>query len=290
MRLNKIKEIAAAVNQIGRANNHAILIYGPPKTGKTRFVATAALMDEIDTIYWFDMENGWETILHMDLPDSALAKIELIRIPDVRRNPVALETILRAICGGKPVEICEAHGKCGCAPCKTKGAPTVSFDLSKCTNRDLVVLDSGSQIGNSALSAAMIGKDITAKPTFDDYGMARFWLVDLFSVLQQCVTTNFVMITHELIDEEEFNGKTSDRIFPLVGTRAFCREVSKYFGTVAYRNIKLGQYAIGSSPTYNASASCGSRLGVKLEALKEPTMRDILVAGGVIAPRQVVSK
>lgn len=285
MRLNKlITAVANAAAEVKRSTNHAVLLYGPAKTGKTRFVATAATLPEINTIYWFDLENGWETLAHMGLKDEELAKIELIRIPDTRRNPVAIETMLRSLCGGKPVEICEEHGKVNCAVCKQAKAPFIVFDLSKCTNKDLVVVDSGSQLGNSALSAAALGKDVNYKLTFDDYGQARFWLTDVLSVMQQCLHTNFVLITHELIDEEEHNGKKTDKIFPLVGTRSFCREVSKYFGTVVYTHLKMGQFAMGSGSSYRSDTATGSRLDIKLENAKAPTMRDILIAGNVIQP------
>lgn len=284
MRLDQLIAAAAAAQEVESSTNHAMLLYGAAKTGKTAFVGTAASIPEVDRIFWFDLENGWETLAHMDLTPEQQAKINLYRIRDTRRNPVALETMLRALCGGKAVNLCEMHGKDNCAECKQAKRPFNPFELSKCTNRDLVVIDSGSQLGNSALSAAVLGKDSAYKPTFDDYGMVRFWLVDILSVIQQCQHTNFIMITHELIDEEEHNGRKSDRIFPLVGTRAFCREVSKYFGTVAYFHLKLGKHAVGSSSTYRTDTACGSRLDIKLEDCKEPSMRDLLIAGNILRP------
>ena len=133
------------------------------------------------------------------------------------------------------------------------------------------------------MAAACLGKDIGFKPSFDEYGQAGFWLSDILSVVQQCHNTNFVVITHELVDTEEINGKQTDKIFPLMGTRAFCRKVSKYFGTVAYFHIKMGKHTAGSSSTYKSDTMTGSRVNAVLEKSKDLSMRDILVAGGILS-------
>jgi hypothetical protein len=281
MRLDKLAK-ASAFHQ-SQQDNHSILIYGAGKTGKTKFVATAAELDEIQNIYWFDLENGYQTILHSGLPEEALAKIQLYRIRDTRSNPIGIETILKSIASGKAVSICEAHGKVGCVECKKAGLDFSDFNLAACGHNDLVVIDSGSQLGDSALAAACLGKDISFKPGFDEYGLAGFWLSDVLSVVQQCQHTNFVIITHELIDTDEINGKQTDRIYPLLGTRAFCRKVSKYFGTVAYFHMKMGKHAAGSSTTYKSEVSTGSRINAKLEASKDISMRDILISGGILS-------
>ena len=73
----KLSQLLKASNQI--KPNHSILLYGPPKTGKTQLVGTAAKIKEFDKIVWIDLENGSETLLHMGLKPEELEKIELIR-------------------------------------------------------------------------------------------------------------------------------------------------------------------------------------------------------------------
>lgn len=63
----KLTELLKASNL--KKPNHSILLYGPPKTGKTRLVGTAAKIKELDRIYWIDLENGSETLLHMGLTE-----------------------------------------------------------------------------------------------------------------------------------------------------------------------------------------------------------------------------
>ncbi len=278
MNLLQLKHAAAVIQP-----NHSILIYGPPKSGKTRLIATAAKLKEISKIYWFDIENGVETLLHMDLTDEELEKIIIIKIPDTRENPQAIETILKAFSAKAPVDICEMHGKVDCAECKKSGSPFLKWHLGQCTHNDLVVVDSGSQLGDSALNAACFGKPATFKPTFDEYGMAGKWLADICSVVQQCRNTNFVFATHEIALEDD-EGK--DKIFPLMGTKNFSMRCAKFFGTVVYSHKKLGKHVAGSSSTYRPDVLTGSRVEAKLESSKEPSMYDILIAGGILKAPQ----
>ena len=265
--------------------NHSILLYGPPKTGKTQLVGTAAKIKEFNRIIWVDLENGSETLLHMGLSEQELDKIDLIRIPDTRETPRGCETVLKMFSAKEDIKICHSHGKVNCveAECKSSDAYTI-FNLRKLTHKDLLVIDSGSQLGDSSLSMACLGKPLEFKPGWDEYGLSNKWLGDILSVIQQATFTNFVVITHEMITEEEVNGVKRDKIFPLMGTKAFCAKVSKYFGTVVYAEIKMGKHAAGSSTTYKANHVTGSRVNVKIEGSKDLSMRAIFIEGGILKP------
>jgi len=277
----KLTELLKASNL--KKPNHSILLYGPPKTGKTRLVGTAAKIKELDRIYWIDLENGSETLLHMGLTEEEMGKIELIRIPDTRETPRGCETVLKMFSAKEDIRICSLHGKVNCVECKTnKEEGETIFNLRKCTHKDLVIIDSGSQLGDSSLAMACLGKSGDFKPGWDEYGLSNKWLGDILSVIQQATFTNFVVITHEMIVEEDINGIKKDKILPLMGTRAFCSKVAKYFGTVVYTELKLGKHAAGSSSTYKANHITGSRVNVKIENAKEPTMRAILIEGGIL--------
>lgn len=259
--------------------NHTLLLYGPPKSGKTRLVATAAKIKEIHKIYWFDIENGVETLLGMGLTDEEMSKIIVIKVKNTRADPIAIETILKAFTAKKPVSICETHGRVDCATCAKAGLPSISWWLGQCTHNDLVVVDSGSELGDSALAAACLGKPDMYKPGYDEYGMAGKWLADICSVIQQAAHTNFAVITHEIALEDD---EKKDRIFPLMGTKAFSMRCAKFFGTVCYIHKKMNKHVAGSSSTYRGDVLTGSRLNVKLEASAEPNMRNILVDSGII--------
>lgn len=275
-----LKELAKAAATV--QTNHAILIYSRPKFGKTRLAGTAAKIPEIKKIYWFDGENGFETLLHMGLTDEEMEKITIFKMSDTRENPVFIETMLKAFSKNSSVDICDLHGKVGCVECKKAGSPSNTFSLNACTHNDLVIIDSGSQLGDSALAATMLGKDAMAKPGWDEYGVQVKWLGDIFSVIQQARNTNFVVLTHELVIEEDINDVKKDVIYPLVGTKNFCMKVAKYFGTVVYMYKKIGKHAAASMSTFRGDVITGSRVGAQMEKLAEPDLRAILVDGGII--------
>lgn len=263
--------------------NHSILIYGPPKSGKTELAGTAAKIPAIKRVFFFDLENGAETLLRMGLTNEELAKVTLYKIPDIRDNPVGIETVLRAFSSRTPISICHAHGKVDCpsATCKVAGAFDI-FCLTQCGHNDLVIVDSGSQLGDSALNATMKGKPFEYKAGWDEFNLSGKWLSDILMTAQQAQYTNFVFLTHEIAIEEDLNGVKRDKIYPLMGSKNFCMKVAKYFGTVVYTHIKMNKHTAGSSSTYKSDTITGSRLNVKTETSSNPTMHDILVMGGVL--------
>lgn len=270
-------ELALAIKEI--QPNHSVLIYGPPKSGKSVLAGTAAKISEVKRIYYFDCENGAEALVHSGLTDEEMAKITIFRLPDTRENPIAIETMLRAFSSRTSIPICDLHGKVDCQECKRTKASVTSFCLAECNHTDLVIVDSGSQLGDSALNAACKGKSADYKPGWDEYGLQGKWLGDILSVVQQAQFTNFVVLTHEIALEGE-DGK--DRMFPLMGSKSFCLKVAKYFGTVAYTHMKLNKHVAGSASTYRSDVLTGSRVNARLEDSKTPSMEEILINGGII--------
>lgn len=269
---------ALALNK-GKQENHSILIYGPPKTGKTRLVATASLLPEIKKIYWFDGENGSSTILNMGLPQEALDKFVIFKFPDTKDNPKFIEGLLKMLSSKVKIFICDEHGQVGCTICKHESSMGEFFLYSETKHDEIIVIDSGSQAGVSALNSACFGKGDLFKPGFDEYGAVGKWLTDMLLTIQQARYANFVVITHELNYEGEDG---VERIYPLMGTKSFSTNVSKFFGTVVYTLIKVGKHTAGSSSTFKPNLITGSRLNIKMENAKEPDMRTILIEGGII--------
>ncbi len=278
----KLDELAKAREHMQKPN-HSILLYGSPKTGKTRLVGTAAKIPELTRIVWFDLENGSKTLLHMGLSDEEMGRIELIKIPDTRVMPRAIETLLKCFTVHRDHIICDMHGKINCVDCKVDGNFTgVTFNISTMTHTELIVIDSGSQLGDSALSLACIGKDVTFKPGYDEWGFMGKYLQDILMVIQACMYTNTVVISHILPIEEEVNGIKRDKFFPLIGTKPFSMKVGKFFGTEILTEIKLRKHKAGSSSTYKQDYQTGSRLNVKLDDKEVPDMRAILIEGGIL--------
>lgn len=277
-----LKKLAAAIKSgEADARNHSTLIYGPPKCGKTQLVGTAAALPEVRRIYWFDLENGADTLLHMGLPDEALDKIEYIKVADTRDTPWGIETMLKSLTSREGVWISAEAGRVVASKDKVDG--DIFFKLSECRGDEVVVIDSGTQLGASALNAACLGKPHTFKPTFDEYGLMGKWLGDCMSVIQQAQHTNFVMITHETMMEDN-DGKT--KFFPICGTQKFSMSLAKFFGTVVYCHMKMKKHCAASSTSFANDKLTGSRLNVEIEK-GELSMKALLVDSGIIRkPRQ----
>jgi len=273
----KLSEVAKAVAAI--QPNHSILIYGAPKVGKTRLAGTAAKIKEIRKIYLFDGENGAETLLHMGLTEEEMDKVILFKIRDTKDEPIFIETVLKAFTTKEGVHICDVHGRVNCAACKKAGASSTFFRMTDCTHNDLIIIDSGSQLGDSAMAALCLGKDSMFKPGWDEYGIQGKWLSDILTIIQQATYTNFVVITHEICIE---NDEKKDIFYPLMGTKAFSMKCAKYFGTVVYLHKKLNKHAAGSSSTYLGDRVTGSRVNAAIEKSADTSMRAILVEGGII--------
>jgi hypothetical protein len=237
---------------------HRVLIYGPPKTGKTQL---AGSLSQFKKLIWFDLENGYTTLLKF--PEEWKERIEIISIPDTRSFPVAIETCLKVIKGG-PCEICEEHGKVGCALCKKGGLPTVLIELNKIGDDTVVVFDSLTQLTASAIAHITKGQPDDYKLDYSDWGNLGKLMEIFLSHIQQA-QYNVVCISHETEAELE-DGKT--KLVPVAGTRAFSRNTAKYFDSVIYSEVKNKKHNFYSSTTSASNLNTGSRNGIALESLE----------------------
>lgn len=237
------------------SQTHRILVYGPPKVGKSLLVGKLA---EHFNLTWFDLENGYTTLLQ--LPKAWQEKIDVISIPDTRTFPVAVETCLKVIKGG-PQKICEEHGKISCPACTLKKAAMVSVELSKFGAGDCVVFDSLTQLTNSAIAYITRGKSDEYKLDYDDWGTLGK-LMEIFLSHVQQAGYNVVCISHETEAELE-DGKK--KLVPVAGTRNASRNVAKYFDHVVYCQISNKQHGFISSTTGALNVNTGSRTGVAIE-------------------------
>lgn len=240
-----------------------VLVYGPPKSGKTELVGSLAATGF--KLWWFDLDSGIKTLLR---PDSAAAKyldnIELFNIPDTQTFPIGIETLLKVTKGGA-FEVCHRDGRVNCASCK-KNFPNgfSSIDTSKFTNQDILVIDSVSQLASSTMNHIcrdhILKGDDDYKPDWDDYRKQGFLMDRIFSIVQQC-SYNVVVISHEQMVEMEDKKK---RLVPIGGTSNFSKTFAKYFDDVIYTEYLNGKYRSYSDASQNSSAIIGSRTGKKL--------------------------
>lgn len=249
-----------------------ILVYGQPKSGKTDLVGQVAAKKRL---WWFDLEDGIKTILSSPrIKKEWLENIELFKIPDTQIMPIAARTLLKVI-KGTSCEICHAHGAVGCPICKRDGKPTSTINLSEFGKDDVLVIDSVSQLAQSAMNE--IQKDIIskenydAKPTWDDYFSQGRIMDRIFSIMQQA-NFNVIAISHEQMVEMEDGSK---RLVPIGGTSNFSKVFAKYFDDVVYCEKVNNKHKFASSSTYKNNVITGSRADIAIEKSAEPNLLEL---------------
>lgn len=251
-----------------------ILVYGPPKCGKTDLVGQLA---EIKKLWWLDLEDGIKTLLSSPrMKKEWLDNIELFPIPDTQISPVACRTILKMI-KGKPGTICHNHGVWDCVVCKTKGGTSSALDLGSFTNNDVLVIDSVSQLASSAMndiqSKIILADQFDKKPEWDDYFNQGRIMERIFSIMQQA-PCNVVAISHEQLVEMEDGAK---KLVPIGGTSQFSKTFAKYFDDVVYCEVMNRKHRAVSSTTGKPSALAGSRANKELEKMEQPSLKELFV-------------
>lgn len=265
------------LSQKTASKSHRVLLFGPPKSGKTQL---AGELSKHFNLLWIDLENGVDTLLK--LPKDCQERIEVISLPDTRSYPIAVETCLKLIKGSKG-EICEAHGKWNCALCKKDSAPTISVELSTLPLDTIVVFDSLTQLTNSAIAHITKSQPEDYKMEYDDWANLGKLMDTFLSHVQQS-GFHVVCISHETETEME-DGKM--KLVPTAGTRAFSRNTAKYFDEVIYCEVKNKKHIAASSTAYSGNILTGSRSGAILET--ETTASLIPIFKGEVKTSNVVT-
>ena len=242
-----------------------ICVYGDPKTGKTDLVAQLA---EKKKLWWFDLDDGIKTIFSSPrIKQEWWDNIELFKIPDTQIMPIGARTMLKVI-KGREVDVCHMHGAVTCQLCKKDGGLSTSIDLSKFTNNDVLVIDSVTQLAQSAMNdiqyKSIVAEKYDDKPTWDDYFNQGRIMDRIFSTIQQA-NFNVVVISHTVMTEMEDGSK---KIVPVGGTREFSSKFAKYFDDVVFCEIVNKRHNFSCSSTYKNSVISGSRANRELNKEK----------------------
>lgn len=239
-----------------------VLVYGPPKVGKTELIGRLA---EKYNLLWFDLENGIKTL--RKLPSAWQERIFPISLPDTRIYPIAAETCL-AVIKGVSGSVCEGHGKWNCLVCKKAGDACEIIALNELTGDWIVVFDSITQLGNSVMAHLTKHKDDLYKPEWDDYRNQGALLDKFLSQIQQA-KFNVCCATHETETRME-DGKA--KLVPVSGTTNFSRNTAKYFDDVVYCSVSNKKHNFASSTTWSNQVLTGSRGDVNIESQENPSL------------------
>lgn len=245
-----------------------IMAFGPPKSGKTRRVGELA---KFKKLIWVDIERGFGTLFQLD--EAIQGNIELIHIPDTPDIPMAIETVLKLV-KGLPVKICEKHGKVTCPQCTPLNTanPTAcvinTIELNALDNDTCFVLDSATQLRQSAINHIGKGKGVDYKFEFDDWAKLGRLMDTFFSCIQNAAY-NAVVISHE---EEVKMVDKSAKLVPVGGTNNFNRNVAKYFDEVIYFRVVNGKHVMASSTATDNNILTGSRANVDLAKIPDANL------------------
>lgn len=253
-----------------------VLVYGPPKSGKTALVGGLAAAGF--KLHWFDCENGIKTLLQPDILKPEFRKnISVYNIPDHRSLPIALDVFRKLFKGGDH-KFCHAHGVANCPVCAklpdAKWSDTIN--VKKLGDKEILVIDSWTQVANSALNKVTIAeyrKDEDYQTTFHDFRKQGQYLDEVLSQIQ-IAQTNICVISHD-IDVEKSD--TKEQIVPIGGTRNFSKTMAKYFDECIYVKVLNKKHSAYSSTTYSNTVLTGGRSGVKLEEGKDACLADIFL-------------
>jgi nucleoside-triphosphatase THEP1 len=249
----------AKLNQLAQTQEQRVIVFGPPKVGKTELAGKLA---EKYKILFFSLENGHSTLFK--LPPEFQDRIEVINIRDSKEYPIAIETMLKVI-KGKEVKICVAHSKVACPICTKNGAAVERVCLDEIGPDTIVVIDSITQLVLSAIAHITKNQPDDYKLQLDDWGNLK-QLMEKFLSQVQVAKYNIVCISHE--EEVKFeDGRV--KIVPVGGSSNSSRNTAKYFDHVVYANVVNKKHVVGSATDYSTTVLTGSRTDVKLEANKE---------------------
>ena len=137
-----------------------VLVYGPPKVGKTQLVGELA---NYYNLIWIDLESGSATLAK--LPPEAQDRVELVALPDSRTYPIAIETCLKII-RGAPCIIDNETGKVVLKELESKSYTRVC--LNELGTDTIVVFDSLTQLTNSAIAHITKSQPDDYKLNYDD--------------------------------------------------------------------------------------------------------------------------
>ncbi len=285
MNLLELRE-AIAEDRIKQAGRTA-LVWGEPRTGKTRWVSSIAKSPQIKEVFFLDYENGAESIVHAKnkdgtsyLTDEELAKIHLIRVmdlPDIPRAYRTTELLFRR--RNTTTHIHTETGDFHKTP--TDDGKCIQIRPEHWTEEYAFVLDTIGQIGTSAYNKAVLELP-EAKDPRRWYGQATIDLNNLFTMIQAC-PAYVIGCTHilekEIVLATDKSGNPT-RIktdqYPLCLSKNYSMNVGKFFGSIIYRYIELNKFAHLSSPIKKSGIQAGTRTDVDVSTDLDMTLPQVL--------------
>jgi hypothetical protein len=243
-----------------------VAVMGLSGTGKSTLVAKLA---ERYHLHWFTLDNDADILLK--LPQTWQENIDLYEIPDTPSFPVASDTMMKLF-RDKAVKICQEHGKVACLLCQKNNKPIYAIDTRTLDpKKDIVVIDTGSQLSHSIFAHVMKDKPLDYKPERDDWGSLRKW-TEFYCTEFQAAKFNLIVIFHAI---EATLEDDREKLVPSFGSKDMSSKVGKAFSHIVYTDVVNKKHVAFSASTYSNKVLTKSRTDFKIEALAEPSLLSI---------------
>lgn len=236
------------------------LVVGDSGTGKSTLASKLILSGF--NLKWISTDGGHRVISKLPI-DLVRKHINIIALPDTRDYPIASQTVELLFKGG-PTNICAIHGLHDCNKPVCKSNPYTKWNFGELGEKDVVVLDHLSGVGDSYLNRITKGKAVDYKPQLDDWGSLRFHLQALGLNIQNA-PYNILCLCHATMAEQE---DKSRKIMPQVGSDSTSRMFAKYFDHVIYLSVRNGSHKAGSATTYEPNVITKSRSDIEIENME----------------------
>jgi hypothetical protein len=278
-------QLANAVRSCEESYAKKVILFGAPGTAKTHIAGTIAKVPSISKVYWFDLENGLETLIYAKtstgvplLSDEELSKIIPIRIQDTAELPRAAETFLKAFTATRGVKLCTSHGTVGCKQCKEQ----LDFNLFSMDESTAIVIDSLSQLSSSVIALARnANPDIASIQRI--FGIVNPNLSAILSGIQAS-KANIIACTHTLdITKTKVVGKNQVeevllRTVPMCGSRPFSDLVGKFWGYKIYTYVNGATYRATVKPGKLDKILVSSRRPVSFEGDTDSSLEKLFLS------------
>jgi len=272
-----------------RQRGSTVLVWGPSKSGKTRWVSSIAKAPQIKKIFLWDLENGFETIIYATnrdgtpfLSSGELSKISLIPISDTTDRPLGAETMLKVFSNTRGYTgINASDGKVLWQGGQSKDDGNIIIGPDDWGPDCCHIVDTIKQLGISTLNLAKLDMG-DVKDQRRLYQHANINLNNFFTMVQASKAF-IICVTHVLLDEvvlsrDKSGNPTNIRTdqYPQCLSRNYSINVGSYFGSVIYKYIDGFSFAHVSTPTKKRGIQAGTRTDVDISSMPDATLPELL--------------
>lgn len=256
------------LEDIQSSSTTRIALMGMPGSGKSTLASKLA--NDGFRLHWCSLDNDSDILLK--LPKESWPNVDYIEFPDSASFPVGADSMMKLFKNGKG-SFCHTHGVDNCAYCRKNDPDKVSvIDFSEFEpKKDILVLDSGSQLGHSIYAHCLKDQPFEYKPDWDDWGIQRRW-TEFFASQWQACRVNLIVIFH-IVEAKMEDGRT--KMVPSFGTREMSAKIGKAFSHIVYMDVMNMKHVAYSASTYSNNVLTKSRSDFMIEHLKEPSLAPI---------------